>query len=273
MSDTEHEYVLGTHDAELRRLGFQHQVWAAPTAASWERARFAPGMRLLDVGSGPGYATFDLADLVGVEGSVLAVDVSQRFVSRLEAERTRRGLTQIETRLEDLEQLDVAAASVDGAFARWVLCFVRDPAEVVARVARALRPGGAFVVLDYCQYEAFMMAPHGPATERIIHAVGESFRRSGGNADVGRDVPGMMQRAGLVVETLRPLVRLARPGTALWEWPWRFFVNFLPTLVASGALTEAEHAAFVDEWTARTRDPAAWLLTPPMVEVIGRKPL
>lgn len=270
--DTEHEYVLGTNDAELQRLGFQHQVWAGPTVAAWEHARFGPGQHILDVGCGPGYATFDLADLVGAEGRVLAVDVSQRFVARLEQERGRRGVTQIETRLQDLQQLDVEPASVDGAFARWVLCFVRDPAEVIARVARALRPGGAFVVLDYCQYEAFMMAPRAPAVERVIAAVGESFRRSGGNGDVGRDVPGMMQRAGLEVETLRPLVRLARPGTALWEWPWRFFVNFLPTLVAQGALTEAEHQAFVAAWRARTEDPAAWLLTPPMVEVVGRKP-
>lgn len=272
MTTTEREYVLGTHDAELRRLGFQHQVWAAPTAAAWERARFGPGQRLLDVGCGPGYATFDLADLVGADGHVLAVDVSQRFVSHLEAERTRRGIAQVEPIVQDLEQLDVPAASVDGAFARWVLCFVRDPAAVVAHVARALRPGGALVVLDYCHYEALMMAPRSAAMERVIEAVADSFRRSGGNPDVGRDVPAMMRRAGLEVEVLRPLVRLARPGTALWEWPWSFFVNFLPGLVASGGLTAAEHEAFVRDWAERSRDPSAWLTTPPMVEVIGRKP-
>lgn len=272
MSATEHEYVLGTHDAELRRLGFQHQVWAAPTAASWERARFRPGQRLLDVGSGPGYATFDLADLVGPAGSVVAVDVSQRFVAHLDAERVRRGLAHVEPLVHDLEQMELAAASVDGAFARWVLCWVGDPAEVVRRVARALRPGGAFVVLDYCHYAGLMIAPHGEATQRVIQAVTASFRRSGGNPDVGQDVPAMMRAAGLEVETLRPVVRLARPGTALWEWPWTFFSNFLPGLVEAGGLSAADHEAFRREWADRSRDPSAWLLTPPMVEVIGRKP-
>lgn len=59
------EYVLGTDDAELARLGFQHQVWARVTVAAWEHAGFHRGATLLDVGCGPGYATFDLASLVG----------------------------------------------------------------------------------------------------------------------------------------------------------------------------------------------------------------
>jgi SAM-dependent methyltransferase len=269
---TEQEYLLGTHAAELQRLGFQHQVWAAPTAAAWDRARFGPGQRLLDVGCGPGYATFDLAGLVGPTGHVLGVDVSQRFVSRLTEETRRRGIAHVEARVQDLEQLELPADSVDGAFARWVLCFVRDPAEVVARVARALRPGGALVVLDYCHYEGFAIAPRAEASERVIKAVADSFRRAGGNPEIGRDVPALMRRAGLEVETLRPLVRLARPGTALWAWPWTFFENFLPGLVESGLLSADDHAAFAREWAERSRDPDAFLLTPPMVEVIGRRP-
>jgi SAM-dependent methyltransferase len=268
----EREYVLGTHAAELRRLGFQHQVWAAPTAAAWERAGFAPGQRLLDVGCGPGYATFDLADLVGAGGSVLAVDVSQRFVAHLEGERARRGLAQVEPRLQDLEALDLAPGSIDGAWARWVLCFVRDPAAVVARVARALRPGGALVVMDYAYYQGFAVAPPGPASARVIAAVAESFRGAGGNPDVGRDVPTHMRAAGLEVESVESLVRAARPGSALWEWPRSFFRNFLPGLVAAGGLSPEDHDAFEREWAARAADPAAFLLTPPMVVVVGRKP-
>ena len=271
-AQTEQEYLLGTHAAELRRLGYQHQVWAAPTAASWDRAGFGPGARLLDVGCGPGYATLDLAGIVGPTGHVLGVDVSQRFVAHLNEETRRRGIAHVEAQLQDLERLALPDASRDGAFARWVLCFVRDPAEVVARVARTLRPGGAFVVLDYCHYEGFAMAPRSEASERVIAAVAASFRQSGGDPEVGRDVPAFMRRAGLVVESLRPIVRLARPGTALWSWPWTFFENFLPGLVAAGGLSTEDHEAFVRDWAARSRDPDAFLLTPPMVEVIGRRP-
>lgn len=271
-SPPEREYVLGTGRDELVRLGFQHQVWAAPTTAAWERAGFRPGARILDVGCGPGYATFDLASLVGPGGHVLAVDVSPRFVAHLEAERRRRGVEHVEARVEDLEALSLPPESVDGAFARWVLCFLRDPAGAVERVARALRPGGAFVVLDYCHYEGFTIAPRGEATDRVIRAVARSFRRHGGNPDVGRDVPGTMRAAGLEVRTLRPLVRVARPGTALWEWPATFFANYLPGLVEEGGIAEEDRLAFAREWEERSRSPDAFLLTPPMVEVIGVRP-
>lgn len=271
MSETEHDYLLGTHDAELVRLGFQHRVWAGPTADAWERGGFRPGATILDVGCGPGYATLDLAQLVRQAGRVIAVDRSERFIAYLEAERRRRGLTQIETRLEDLESLSQAEASVDYAFARWVLCFVARPDEVVARVARALRPGGAFVVMDYCHYEGFCVAPRSDVIERVIAAVSESFRRAGGNADVGRDVPTYMLNAGLEVHSIRQVVRLGRARSSVWEWPWAFFVNFLPTLVEEGLISEADRLEFNRDWEERSRNPGAYLLTPPMVEIVGVK--
>ena len=272
MSDTEHDYLLGTHEAELVRLGFQHRVWAGPTADAWERGGFRPGATILDVGCGPGYATLDLAQLVGGSGRVIAVDRSERFIGHLEAERQHRGLKQIETRLEDLETLSQAEESVDYAFARWVLCFVPRPDDVVARVARALRPGGTFVVMDYCHYEGFCVAPRSPVIERVIGAVAESFRRAGGNADVGRDVPGYMLDAGLEVRGIRQVVRLGRARSLVWEWPWAFFVNFLPTLVESGLISEDDRIEFNRDWEDRARNPAAFLLTPPMVEITGVKP-
>ena len=271
MSEEEREYVLGTHAAEHARLGFQHRVWAGPTADAWERAGFCPGSRILDVGCGPGYATFELAELVGTTGSVVAVDMSERFVAWVEAERRRRGVPHIAPRVQDLESLEEPASSVDFAFARWVLCFVQRPEIVVQRVARALRPGGRFVVMDYCNYEGFLVAPRSEAIERGIAAVAGLFRQHGGNPNVGRDVPEYMLEAGLEVREIRPIVRLARPGSALWEWPWTFFVNFLPTLVEAGALTPDERDAFVRDWTDRTGQPGAFLMTPPMVEIIGEK--
>ena len=59
MKPSEHEYVLGTDRAELERLGLQHQLWSEHAPRAWERAGFQRGMKLLDVGCGPGFATFD----------------------------------------------------------------------------------------------------------------------------------------------------------------------------------------------------------------------
>src|SRR5262247_3920166 len=54
MTTEEREYVLGTDDGELQRLGFQLRVWSAPAFALWERAGVHVGASVLDVGCGPG---------------------------------------------------------------------------------------------------------------------------------------------------------------------------------------------------------------------------
>jgi len=267
----EREYVLGTHDDELRRLGFQHQVWAAPTAALFERARFAPGQHLLDLGCGPGYATADLAQLVGVNGAVLAVDVSQRFLASLEAMVAARELHNVRWQQNDAASLDLPDGQLDGAFARWVLCFTPNPASVIAEVARVLKPGARFALLDYANYEAFTMAPASDAIARVIHATGKSVRMSGGDFGVGQSVPALMHGAGFDVEYLEPIVRIARPGSALWNWPASFFRNYLPTLVTLGLITDDERHEFESVWKDRSDNPAAYLITPTMVGVVGIK--
>lgn len=269
--DDEREYVLGTDDDELARLGFQHQVWGAQALRGWERAGFKPGDTILDVGCGPGYASFDMARLVGATGRVIAVDVSRRFLAHLESQARARGVRNVEMRLADVEELDIAESSVDGAYARWVLTFVGRPEAVVEGVARALKPGGAFVVQDYSNYTGAFLAPQSAITARVFEAVAASFRARGGDPDVASRVPTLMERCGLRVTEINPLIRIARPGSALWHWPVRFFSNYLPALVASGGITEAERVAFNHEWDARANDPASFFSTPPVAEIIGVK--
>ena len=264
------EYLLGTDAGELRRLGFQHQVWIREAADAWERGGFAPGHHILDLGCGPGYATLDLARLVA-PGRVRAVDVSARFVDELRRRAAALRVENVDGEVQDVEALELPGAAFDGAYARWVLCFLRDPAAVVARVARALRPGARFVVQDYAHYAALQLAPADPAFRTVVDAVVRSWREGGGDPDVGARLPRMMEDAGLRVVSVTPLARIARPGDALWEWPRTFFDNFLPVLVENGYLVEEERAAFDHLWAARSADPAAYFATPPMTVVVGER--
>lgn len=268
----DNEYLLGTDDDELRRLGFQHQVWAAQAAASWERGGFGPGHHLLDLGCGPGYATLDLARLVGAAGRVTGVDVSARFVAHLQARAAALGATNVLAEVQDVEGLDLLPEHFDGAYARWVLTFVRRPEAVVAGAARSLKPGARLVVHDYSKYEALQLAPGHPAVEPIVAAITRSWRDGGGDPNVGARLPRMMVDAGLEVVSVTPIARIARPGTALWQWPRTFFDNYLPGLVERGYLARDEMDAFNAAWAQRAADPAAWFATPPMVEVVGVKP-
>ena len=265
------EYLLGSDSDELRRLKSQHQAWRREARSLWKRAGFASGNRLLDLGCGPGFASIELAHIVGSEGLVLAIDESQRFIDFLETEKSKLRLGQIETRVERVEQLRFADGTFDGAFARWLFCFLQEPEAVVARVAAALRAGGVFAVQDYFNYRALALVPRSPAFDRVIPAVSASWRQSGGDLEIGSRLPTMLIRHGLRLREVRPLTRLVRPGSSLWTWAKRFFFGYVPRLVEAGLLGLDEQSAFEREWCERERDPGAFLYTPPVIDLIGEK--
>ena len=266
------EYVLGTGDHELQRLGFQHQVWSAQAFSLWERAGFGPGQTIIDVGCGPGYAAFDLVDLVGPRGRVIAVDQSEPFLAHLRARARALGVAeQVEVRKADVETATRFAEGADGAYVRWVLCFVADPEAVIAAIARSLRPGGVCAIQDYYFYRAITLGPPSEVFKRTIAAVDASFRQRGGDPDIGMRLPTLLARHGLEVVHAEPIVRSARPGSSLWQWPTWFFENYVPALVEMGLLTEADQRAFAEDWARHTADPNAIFVTPPVIEYAAVK--
>lgn len=268
------EYILGTADDEATRLGFQHQLWADLAQQTWREARIAPGQTVLDVGCGPGFASLDLAQLVGPTGAVHAADESAPFLERLRQQAAARGISNIHAHQADahaLDSLPIHPGSIDLAYARWVLCFVRDPGAVVASVARLLKHGGRFTVNDYFNYECMTIAPRRPAFSRGIRAIGESWRSRGGDPDVVGRLPDLFAKAGLRVTHLRVDQRLAQPADTMWQWPESFWRNYIPRLVSGGFLTKAEGDAFMSDWRDVTANPNSFMALPPVYMLVGEK--
>lgn len=267
-------YILGVNDAELARLGFQHQVWSEAAHALWERAGLTRGLTVLDAGCGPGFTTIDLAEAVGPDGRVLAIDEAPYFIEHVHKHAAARGLGNIQARLGDVQRLDdagFAPGSVDFAYMRWVLCFVPDPEAVVRGVVRLLKPGATFAVQDYFNYKALALAPRSANLEKIVEAVERSWRARAGDPDIVARLPAIFARCGLELRDLRVHQRLGRPGSMLWQWPTTFFRNFLPELEKHGFLSGADRAAFEAEWSARSKDPESFFFAPPVFDVVGVK--
>lgn len=270
------EYVLGTDSNESVRLGLQHRLWSAAAHEVWETARLQPGMTVLDLGCGPGYATLDMAQIVGPSGRVIGVDESATFLKQLNDQAKARRLDNVDRVLGDVQKLEEAMpgseGSIDLAYARWVFCFLPHPEYVIRGLRRLLKPGGRLAVQDYFNYEAMTIAPKNPVFTRVIHAVGASWRARGGDPDIMGRLPAMLSAAGFRIEHLEARQRLARPGRTMWHWPDSFFAGFVPRLVEGGFITARERDEFLDVWKQTSGDPNAFMMLPAVYDLVAARP-
>ncbi len=265
------EYVLGTDEQEHARLSLQHAIWGDAASSHWTRAGFGPGDTIIDIGCGPGLGSRDLARLLGPAGRVIAIDESQRFLDHIDKSTAEPGCAPIETFKQDVQQLDLPADSADGAYARWVLHFTPDPQAVVRGVASALKEGGVFAVQDYLSWRNLLWAPTNGGIDVLRKCILASYKSHNANSDVGQMLPTWMDEAGLEVMEIRPLQRVGRPGDPLWQWPTSYFASFLPRLVETGFMTNAEHDLVLTEWRELGEKPGAFFFTPPQLEIIAVK--
>ncbi len=280
------EYVLGTGADELARLAFQHRLWSDAAHEAWKIARIGPGQHVLDIGCGPGFASFDLAELVRNPthphpGHVTGIDESPSFIHHLNDQAATRRLSHLTGVVGDVQSLaDNAAVRADGpydlAYARWVLCFVPRPLDVVRGAASLLKPGGRLVVNDYFNYASMAVAPLGTpfaaVHQRIVQATDASWRSRGGDPDIVGRLPGLCQQAGLRVTHLRPHQRIARPGETMFNWVQTWWKIYVPKLLAMGAITQSDHDDFFTGWAALAKSDDQWVQCPCTYELIAEKP-
>jgi ubiquinone/menaquinone biosynthesis C-methylase UbiE len=118
----------------------------AVTEMMLDLAKIHVGDRVLELAAGMGDLAIMTARLVGPNGYVLATDISANMLD-LAAETLREaGLTNVETRVMDAENLDVAPDSFNVALCRSALMLFPHPVKTLAGVHRALKPSGKFAV-------------------------------------------------------------------------------------------------------------------------------
>jgi SAM-dependent methyltransferase len=265
------DYVLGTTDAEVERLGLQHRVWRESMLAAWRRAGIGPGLRVVDVGSGPGYASLDLAELVGPLGEVLAVERSRRFVDVLQRESRRRGLAQVTVQEGDLMEIP-PPSGFDLTWCRWVASFTSSVPRLACWIRDALRPGGVAVFHEYVDYGSWRFAPPRPTLQEFVAEVMASWRASGGEPDVAPVLIEALRSEGFRLRSVRPLVFATTPGEMTWRWPAAFVAINTLRLRELGRVPAEWVDLVTGELAAAEADPDSLMVTPMVLEVIADRP-
>lgn len=271
MAQRERDYVLGTHDAEIDRLRFQHEVWRDEVHAAWRSAGIGLGSTVADIGAGPGFAALDLARLVGPTGRVFAVERSVRFLQYLRGETRDGAYSNIDCIEADLMHAPLALTGLDAVWCRWVACFVPDVGMLVDRLAGCLRKGGTAIFHEYAVYGSYQLLPPEPKFRDFVDAVYESWREEGGEPDIALALPKLLAERGFSIRSARPVGLAALPNERLWHWPAGFVRTNVPRLLELGRRDAAWGAEVLAALERAERNPASIFLTPTVLEIIAEK--
>ena len=188
-------YQLGSSEDELARLDLQGKALAPATRIILAAAGLRPGMRVLDLGSGAGDMAFAAAELAGPDGHITGIDRSPQAVARATARAQARGLGQVRFIEGDIHDT-APGGPFDAVIGRLVLMYVPDPAAVLVSQARALRPGGLVIPIEFSLPTARALPPT-PLVTQALSWLAEAFTRAGIHSSLGPRLWAVLQDAGL----------------------------------------------------------------------------
>lgn len=255
-------YPFADRVAEDERLVAQGALFDPLTRRLLERAGLAPGMRVLDLGSGAGNVARLAAEIVGPAGAVVGIEKDPAAV---ELARRRTAATNIEFRVGDVQTLEGVEGGFDAVVGRLLLMYLPDPVAALSRAATRVRPGGLI-----CMHEADLdyqpASPYTPLWCQSHTWFLEALEKAGIERRMGPALFSAFRAAGLpgprlLVETFAQ----GGPDAPAWGWA-NVIAAAVPLMELTGVARHAEvaPATLADRLLAETLACDGSVIGPPM---------
>jgi SAM-dependent methyltransferase len=274
------EYALSSSSEDEHARLVRQAEWYAPyTRRLFARAGIGTGMRVLDVGCGPGDVSFIVSELVGPEGSAVGVDRDEATVQTARVRARERGVANVEFVVGDFREVELSGP-FDALVGRLVLMYQADPAAAVAAAARHVRPGGVVAFAEMCIHgpaspgRATVGWPPTSAWDQLSAWIYDMHAALGTQPDMGYRLPATFAQAGLIPDGELDGELVVGVGDEAVSRTVDLITSMLPAILTTGAATEAQ--VDIDTLAERLRADtgsvgpvAVW---PPVVGACARTP-
>lgn len=257
MSAIDPRYVHGHHESVLR----SHRWRTAENSAGYLLPHLCPGMRLLDVGCGPGTITIDLAARIA-PGAATGIDSTDEPLAEARAAAAAAGVANLSFAVADGMRLPFDDGTFDVVHAHQVLQHVPDPAGMLREMRRVTRQGGLVAARD-SDYAAFAWHPASSALDEWMDLYHRVARASGGEPDAGRRLLAWAHEAGLtdVTASASAWCFATEDDRAWWGGLWAdraLRSTFATQSLALGLADQAALDRISAGWRAWSVEPDAW---------------
>mmetsp|Transcript_88083 Transcript_88083/g.235667 ORF Transcript_88083/g.235667 Transcript_88083/m.235667 type:complete len:267 (+) Transcript_88083:30-830(+) len=182
------------------------------------------GESLLDVGCGPGFFLEDAAKAVGPSGRLAGVDPSDAMV---EAAKSRLGGNS-DVQVAGADNLPFEDGTFDAIVFCQVLCYIPDVVGALVEARRVLKPTGRILILetDFGEFTLFSSDPD--RVQRVI----SRLKGMMAHTTLPRQVPMMMQKAGLRIQAADAIALMSVGTTSTESWIGNMILGSFPKMAA-----------------------------------------
>jgi len=263
-------YPFGYNPAAVGMM----QTRTAAACANLLLKHASPGMRVLDVGCGPGSITFGLAEELA-PGKVTGIDIEASQISIAEELAKSKEQDNCDFKVASIYELPFGDAEFDAVYGHTILMQFDDLNPVLSELWRVLKPGG-LISFREIDFGANLFYPEDSAFKELMTIFRKSIAHNQGNPDIGRSLASSLSNSGFNIHEVfasyaQSTTEDEKKGmygamTALWEQ-----ADFPKQAVELGWITDEKRKELPDRLSQESTQPGIFNGTT-FVEVVGAKP-
>lgn len=196
------------------------------------------GMNVLEIGCGAGEVSYHVSDIVQDSGSIVAVDINEKALTKAEAMATEHQLSNIEFIQSNLSDLSFHKEQFDAVVGRRILMYLPNAVETMRQLSRFVKPGGLFVFQESDSTFGAKGSVNMPLHDKVMHWIWKTVERENADIHMGFNLPMKMREAGIYVDHVRaePVIQGQADHHSL-----HFIIKaMMPRIITHGVAREEE---------------------------------